>query len=368
MITLECKIKATKGQYEAIDEAIRTARFCRNKALRYWMDRIGNSRFDLNSYMTQLGKEFDFANKLNSQARQSSADWAWSGIQRFYDNCKAKIPGKKGYPKFKKRSRSVEYKTSGWKLSDNRKTIKFTDGFNIGTVKLKGSRDLNFYSLDQIKRVRIVRRADGYYVQFCVKIDRQEPLEPTGSAIGLDVGLNHYYTDSNGETVGNPRFLRKSERLLKRRQRQVSRKKKGSSNRRKAIKKLARKHLQVSRQRKDFVVKTTRNVCISNDIIVYEDLKIKNMVKSHNLAKSISDASWYLFRQWLEYFGNVFGRVTVPVAPQYTSQNCSTCGQMVKKARSARTHICGHCGTILDRDHNAAINILNKGLSKVGHT
>ena len=368
MLVLEAKLKGRTEQYSLIDEAIRTALFVRNKALRYWMDNRGTGKYDLSAQCAVLAKEFDFAKKLNSQARQSSAERAWSAINRFFENCKKKVSGKKGYPRFKKRGHSVEYKQTGWKLSEDRKYLTLTDGFKIGKVKLVGSRDLNFYQIEQIKRVRLVRRADGYYAQFCVDVDRREDLEPSKSTIGLDVGLNHFYTDSNGQTVENPRFLRKSERQLKKLQRKVSKRKKGSANRRKAIKRLARKHLQVSRQRKDFAVKTARCVVRSNDLIAYEDLQVRNMVKNHKLAKSISDASWSMFRNWVEYFGKVFSKVTVAVPPHYTSQNCSTCGTLVKKSLSERTHQCSHCGTVLDRDHNAALNILAIGLNRVGHT
>ncbi len=125
--------------------------------------------------------------------------------------------------------------------------------------------------------------------------------------------------------------------------------------------KLGRKHLKVSRQRKDFAIKTALYAVKSNDFVAHEDLQVKNMVKNHKLAKSISDAAWSLFAQWLEYFGKVYDKTVIAVAPQYTSQDCSSCGNTVKKTLSTRTHICG-CGTILDRDHNAAKNILAKGL------
>ncbi len=368
MLVLEAKLKGKTEQYSLIDEAIRTALFVRNKALRLWMDVKGTDKYDLNKHCAVLAKEFDFAKKLNSTARQASAERAWSAISRFFDNCKKKVSGKKGYPKFRKRGHSVEYKQSGWKLTEDRKHLTLTDGFKIGRLKLVGSRDLNFYQIEQIKRVRLVKRADGYYAQFCVDVDRTEEIKPTQTTIGLDVGLNHFYTDSKGEVVENPRFFRKSERQLKKLQRKVSKRKKGSANRRKAIKRLARKHLQVSRQRKDFAVKTARCVVRSNDLIAYEDLLVANMVKNQKLAKSISDASWSMFRDWVEYFGKVFGKVTIAVPPQYTSQNCSTCGTIVKKSLSERTHQCSHCGTVLDRDHNAALNILAIGLNRVGHT
>jgi putative transposase len=365
MIVFEFKIQAKKHQLSAIDEAIRITQFVRNKCLRFWMDNKGIKLLDLNKYCAVLAKEFNFADKLNSMARQAASERTAFAIKRFYDNCKAKKAGKKGFPKFQKNNRSVEYKTSGWKLSTDRKHITFTDKCGIGQVKLIGTWDLHFYQINQIKRVRIVRRCDGYYCQFCIDAERNIEQNPTGKTIGLDVGLNHFYTDSNGETVDNPRFLRKSEKALKRLQKQVSRKKKGSKNRLKAIKKLGKKHLKVSRQRKDFAVKTALCVVQSNDLVAIEKLQVKNMVKNHKLAKSISDASWSIFTAWLKHFGHVYGKIIVEVNPKYTSQKCSNCGEVVKKSLSVRTHIC-QCGCILDRDENAAINILKEGLKQFG--
>lgn len=370
MLVFEAKLEGTKQQYEKLDEAIRTARFVRNSCIKYWMDNKGIGKYELSAYCAVLAKEFLWARKLNSQARQASAERAWSSIARFYDNCKKGKPGKKGFPKFKKHQThgSVEYKTTGYKLSEDRRHITFTDGFEAGCFKLWGTRDLHFYQLKQIKRVRVVRRADGYYAQFCLDVERVEKREPTGKTIGLDVGLTHFYTDSDGRTVENPRHLRKSEKALRRLSKRLSRTAKGSKNRAKARNRLSRKHLKVSRQRKDFAVKLARCVIQSNDLVAYEDLQVRNMVKNRRLAKSISDAAWTTFRQWLEYFGKVFGVVTVAVPPHYTSADCSHCGKSVKKSLSQRTHRCPHCGFILDRDWNAAINILEKALRTVGHT
>jgi putative transposase len=367
MLVFEFKTYGKSNQFSAVDEAIRTAKFVRNSCLRYWMDNQKMGKNDLNKYCAVLAREFPFADELNSMARQASAERAWSSISRFYDNCKKNVAGKKGYPQFQKYCRSVEYKTSGWKLADDRKSINFTDKKGIGRLKLKGTRDLHFYQISQIKRVRLVKRADGVYVQFCVDVDRKENTEPSGTTIGLDVGLKEYYTDSNGTRVFNPRFLRKYEKVLKRAQRRVSRKVKGSNNRGKARQILGKRHLKISRQRKDHAVKLARCVVQSNDLIAYEDLRIKNMVKNHCFAKSINDASWYQFRVWLEYFGKVFEKITVAVNPQYTSQECSSCGEIVKKTLSTRTHVC-KCGCLLDRDENAAKNILSRGLGTVGHT
>jgi len=367
MIALEFKASGKAQQFSAINEAIRTVQFIRNKCIRYWMDNKGVGQATLQRQCAVLAQEFPFANQLNSMARQASAERAWSAIARFYENCKKQIPGEKGYPQFQNDNRSVEYKTSGWALSADTKAITFTDKKGIGRLKLKGTRDLHFYQLDQIKRVRLVRRADGYYVQFCLKVDRQEEIEPSGKAIGLDVGLESFYTDSNQQQEANPRFYRQGEQKIKRRQRSVSGKQKGSSNRAKARIHLGRSHLKISRQRIEHAKRLARCVIKSNDLVAYEDLSVQNMVRNHCLAKSINDAGWYQFRMWLEYFGRVFGKVTVAVPPQYTSQQCASCGVIVKKTLSTRTHKC-QCGCELGRDHNAALNILKLGLRRVGHT
>jgi len=376
MRVLDFKAKGKTTQYTAIDEAIRTAQFLRNKCIRFWMDNKGVGQKELYRHNTLLRAQFPFVNALNSHACQVAVEWAYSSIARFYDNCRKSIPGKKGfdvsaqpngYPKFKKNCRCVEYKTSGWKLSEDRRSINFIDKKGIGKLKLKGTWDLHYYQLDQIKRVRLVRRADGYYVQFLIRVEGEKvDIQPTGKIVGLDVGLSEFYTDSNGHTEPNPKFYRTGEKRLKFRQRRVSRKKKGSANRKKAINKLGRVHLKISRQREEHAKRVARCVIQSNDLVAYEDLRIKNLVKNHCLSLSINDAGWYQFRKWLEYFGVKFSKVTVAVTPAYTSQECSNCGTLVKKSLSMRTHVC-KCSFVLDRDWNAAINILKLALSTTGH-
>jgi putative transposase len=272
MLVFEFKAYGKSAQLTAIDDAIRTAKFIRNSCIRLWMDAKKESKIDkyaLNKYCAVLAANFPFADELNSMARQASAERAWSSISRFYDNCKKGIPGLKGYPQFQKDCRSVEYKTSGWKLADDRKSINFSDKKGIGRLKFKGTRDLHFYQINQIKRVRLVKRADGVYVQFCIDVDRSEDINPTGNTVGLDVGLKEYYTDSDGTMVENPKFLRIGEKVLKRSQRRVSRRVKGSSNRGKGQQVLGKRHLKISRQRKDHAVKLARCVVQSNDLIAY---------------------------------------------------------------------------------------------------
>ncbi len=370
MLVLEYKIKGTKLQYQAINEAIRTTQFIRNKAIRYWMDtpRSANiNRVALNNYSTALRQEFKFVEELNSMACQSATERAWLAIERFYSNCRAKKPGKKGYPRFQKDNRSAEYKTSGWSLHPTKRRIKFTDKKEIGEVKLLGKWDIHTYPDKSIKRVRLIKKADGYYCQFAIKTKPLSELRNADGEVGLDVGLEFFYSDSHGQHEPNPRFLRKAEKYIKHAQRQIYKKEKGKNQRRKARQRYARKHLKVSRQRNEHAKRIARNVCKANALVVYENLSVNNMMKNHCLAKSINDVSWSLFRRWLEYFAVKFNTKAVAINPRMTSQKCSDCGTIVKKSLSTRTHKCS-CGCELQRDVNAAKNILNLAKARDGQS
>jgi putative transposase len=347
MLVYEYKLDGNQKQYAAIEDAIRAVQFIRNKCLRLWMDGSRVGKNDLQTYCAVLAYEYPFASRLNSQARQASADRAWFAIDRFYTNCREHKPGKKGYPQFQHDNRSVEYKATGWKLEPSGKHITFTDGCGIGRLRLVGNKKqhIETFPIKDIKRVRIIRRADGYYVQFGVKTERNIEHIPSGSQLGIDVGLNSFLTDSIGNTVDNPRHYRKAEKKLKKLGRRLSRKQKKSANRKKARKALAKQHLKVQRQRED------------------EHLQIRNMVRNRKVAKSIHDAGWGIFLQWLNYYALLHTIKVIAVAPQYTSQKCSDCGTLVKKSLSVRTHICPTCGLVMDRDQNAALNILEKALS-----
>ena len=368
MLIYEYKLDGTQAQYSAIEEAIRITQFIRNKCVRLWMDGRGVSQNDLQCFCAVLAKAYSFASLLNSQARQVAADRAWFAISRFYDHCKHHSPGKKGYPKFQHDTRSVEYKQTGWRLEPDGRHITFTDGCGIGRLRLVGTRAIETFPIKQIKRVRLIRRADGYYVQFGVQADRVVEHISTGKVVGIDVGLKAYYTDSENRTVENPRHYRKAEQRLKRLHRHLSRTQKQSQNRKKARKSLAQAHLKVQRQREDFARKTANALVSSHDCIAFEDLKIANLVKNKHLSKSISDAGWGRFLRWVKYYGMLHGIPVLAVAPHFTSQDCSACGTRVKKSLSVRTHICTGCGVVLDRDQNAAVNILSKALSTVGQT
>src|ERR1700692_347181 len=269
MLIYEYKLDATKAQYAAMDEAIRVTQFIRNKCLRLWMDERGISSNDLQCYCSQLAKQFPFATVLNSQARQAAAERAWFAISLFYDNCLAHKPGKKGYPQFQHDNRSVEYKQTGWKLEPDGNHLTFTDGCHIGRLRLVGNigQHIEAFPTKPIKRVRLIKRADGYYAQFAVQAQRCIVHQPTGKHAGIDMGLKEFLTDSQGNTVANPRHLRKAEKRLKKLHRRLSHTQKQSQNRKKARKALAKAYLKVQRQREDFARKTANALITSHDLI-----------------------------------------------------------------------------------------------------
>lgn len=239
--------------------------------------------------------------------------------------------------------------------------------------------------------MRLVRKADGFYVQIAVNQSNAESVLPTGNSIGLDVGLNQFYVDSNNNSVENPRFARKSAAKLKFLQQRVARKPKPKKNkpetkskrRIKAVKQLGKQYLKIARQRKDFAVKTARHVMLSNDFVAIEDLQVSRMVRSAKgtvenpgkrvrqkagLNRSTQDVAWRAFRLALESYAQRFGKILVAVDPAYTTQACSQCGCLpgVAKTLKDRQHVCADCGVVLDRDYNAALNILRAALySKV---
>ncbi len=249
--------------------------------------------------------------------------------------------------------------------------MRFENGFlvlsKIGRVAVRWSRPL----AGTPKTVTIAREADGWYaIVSCAEVPAQ-PLPTTGRETGIDVGLKVFLITAEGQVVENPRHYRRGEKRLQKAQRRVSRRKKGSRRRRKAVQQLQRAHLKVQRQRMDFQHKTALALLREYDTIYLEDLRVAHMVRNRHLAKSISDAGWAQFRSILEAKAAYAGRRVVAVPPAYTSQDCSgilpngqQCGTRVEKTLSVRTHVCPCCGLVLDRDENAARNMLRAGQAR----
>ncbi len=261
---------------------------------------------------------------------------------------------KAGYPRFKSADRfnTITYATfgDGCQIKENRLYLQ-----NVGCIKVKWHRPIN----GTVKSLYVTRRNNKWYVSFIVKCAVNH-LPTTNKVIGIDVGLKSFITTSDGEQIALPKYLYQSERKLKKAQRLLSRRKKGSARRRKARVLVAKYHERIANQRLDFYHKVAHLLVKNYDGFVVENLNIKNMVKNKYLAKSIHDAGWGMFLKILKDKAESAGRWYQEISPNGTSQICSSCGNIVKKSLAVRVHSCPHCGLSVCRDVNAAQNILQK--------
>lgn len=295
-------------------------------------------------------------------------------FKAFYKRVKeGKTPG---YPRFQGKERYDSFafvQSTGFSITqDNRLCLS-----KIGTIKVKIHRPVE----GKIKTCTIKREGEHWYVVFSCEIEQEVQYHPSEEAVGVDLGLLHFATLSTGETIENPRHYRKAEAKLKKLQEALSRKKRGSNRRKKAAKSVVRAHRKVRNQRKDYLHKASRKLVNAYQTIVFENLQAANLSKrpkpkqdengkyvpngastKAGLNKSINDAGWNQFVQYCTYKAEYAGGHVLIVDPRNTSQICSACEQKgPKKDLSERTHTCTHCGVVLDRDHNAAINILRLG-------
>lgn len=267
-----------------------------------------------------------------------------------------------GFPRFKSANRWHSFQLRQY--GNGRDTYLSEDGKHLRvpgklgkSIKVKLHRPLE----GTPKTVHLVLRADGHwYVLIVCETPAVEAQTADKPAIGLDVGLKVFLADSEGRTVENPRYYRKSQTALRRKQRALSRCKKGSRRRRGAARNVAKTHLKIARQRRDFLFKTAKPYADGYGLIAVEDLNVQGMARNGHLAKSIHDASWSAFLDILTDKAESAGGQVVRVAAHFTSQACSRCGAIVFKSLSVRTHICPECGYVADRDVNAARNILSK--------
>ncbi len=307
---------------------------------------------------------------IHSQVLQDVLRRADKAFKAFFLRCKA--GENPGYPRYQGCNRydSFCYPQAGFSLThDSRVCLS-----KIGSIKVNLHRPLQ----GTIKTVTIKREGDQWYIIFACEMD-VEPLPACDEAVGIDLGLLHFATLSTGDTIENPRHFRAAEKKLARLHQSLSRKKPGSHRRKKAVKLVVRAHRKVRNQRRDFLHKASRTLVNTYGTIIFEELQPANMSKrpqskqdgtgnylpngaaaKGGLNKSILDAGWAEFQQYCLYKAANAGRAVLFVSANFTSQICSGCGQVRKKELSERWHSCD-CGTELDRDHNAAINILRAG-------
>jgi len=266
-----------------------------------------------------------------------------------------------GYPRFQGRGRytSFTYPQYGGGVVLDGGLLSLS---KIGRIAIRLHRPLE----GTPKTVTISQEADGWYASISCAAVPTQPLPETGIETGIDVGLHVFLITADGNIIDNPRHYRKAEKRLAKAQRRVSRRTKGSRRHKKAVALLKRTHQTVQRQRRDFHHKTALLLVRNYDTIYLEDLQVRNLVRNHHLAKSISDASWSQFRTILTFKAACAGKWVIAVPPAFTSQDCSGCGERVPKSLSVRTHVCPSCGLVLDRDENAALNILQFGRQRCG--
>jgi putative transposase len=355
------RIYPSKEQRRFLEQTLQTCRILYNGLLAERRDSY-RKRGRSPSYYEQkrslierkLGNSY--VRQVHSQVLQDVA----LRLQRTFDNFfeRTKKGEKAGYPRFKgwNRYNSFTYPQygNGVALKDGRLALS-----KIGSVRIFQHRPLPPNAT--IKTCTIRRDIDKWYACLTVIIEGNQPqLHEGKNQVGVDLGLSSLLTLSNGEKIKPLKSLRKSEKRLQREQRRLSRKRNGSMNRRKQVTKLARIHRKIRLQRTDFNHKLSRTLVNRFDVIGFENLRIPNMMKNHRLAKSIADASWGQLRLFTSYKAEEAGKRVETVDSYGTTRNCSRCGFHVPKPLSVRVHECWNCGLILDRDWNAARNVLNR--------
>lgn len=305
-------------------------------------------------------RENPFAAQVHSHILQVTTTDLDRAYQAFFRRVKA--GEKPGYPRFKGQGRFSSFGLkeygNGFKLDGRRLKIS-----GVGRLAVRWHRPLE----GTLKTLRVVRQADGWYACFACEVEPQ-PLPATNAEVGLDVGLHRLLTTSDGEPIENPRWYRTEQKHLRVLQRRMARRTKLGRNWLEAVRAVQQQHQHIANCRKDLLNKLANDLVVRYDRIAIEDLQISNMVRNHRLSKSILDAGWGHFRQQLVSKAEYAGKLVVAVAPAYTSQTCSQCGQVFESLTLAERWVQCECGLSLDRDHTAALNLLALGRSAWGAT
>ncbi len=357
--TFQYRIYPTKSQRKTMELTIETCRRFYNDCIAerkeaYELRGESIGKYQQLKKVKVLKNTHPYAKCIHSHVLQVAVADLDKAFQAFFRRVKAgETPG---YPRFKGKNRfdSIGFKEygNGFKIDGRRLKL-----FGIGRVAVRWHRPIE----GEIKTLRISRKVRHWYASFACEME-EKPLPKTGNAIGIDVGIRSLLATSNGELIENPQWYQENQVKLRLLQRRVTRRKKGGNNRRKAVQILQKHHEHIANQRKDYINKIVVGIITSNDLIAIEELQIDNMVKNHNLSKSILDGGWGYFAQRLSYKAVEAGREVVRVNPAYTSKSCSGCGMIFEDLDLSVRWINCDCGLSMNRDVNAAINILIRAL------
>lgn len=364
-LTYKYRLTPTSAQRTALQATLDACRWVYNQTLATrkgaWKKRQeAVSLYDTIRLLPAWKAEHPFLKQAYAQVLQNACMRVDLALQAFFRRVKAG-EAEPGYPRFRSRSRYDSFTfpaREGWKFKDNGRLRLF----KIGDVKIKLHRPIE----GEIKTLTIQRDALGnWYACFSCEVEFTRP-DPSPFTVGIDMGLAKFATLSTGVVIDNPRFFRKDEKALAHAQRKRDKLPKGSGERKRATRKVQHIHARIANRRQDFAHKLSRYLADTFQVMVFEDLNTQGMVKNRHLAKSIGDAAWNQTIQYTTYKAEEAGRVCLKVNPAYTSQDCSGCGDRVKKSLSQRVHTCPKCGLEIDRDLNAAFNILARGLASLG--
>lgn len=361
--TYEFRLRPTKLQEDALWLQLRLTRELYNQGLQELVEHYGKTKKHINLFAHGKLHGLKQHPLIHSHIVDTTLKRLHRSFENFFRRCKQGAK-EKGFPRFKSSNRwhSLQFRDSVSNyVSDNYFIAPKKCG---GRIRFNRHRDIEGIQKHSI----ILHRMSGWYLQVVCEVDDKSKLLPkTGKFIGLDFGLKSLVTDSDGNKVENPRYLKWSLKKLAILQQRAAKKKKGSNRRKKAVRLIVRHYERISNRRKDYLHKTARKIVNENDIICLEDLRIDGMVHGYaSVSRAVYDASWSMLRQMIEVKAESAGREVIAVPPQYTSQKCSSCGELVQKSLSERTHCCPHCGYTDCRDTNAAKNILRLGLGLRG--
>lgn len=373
MKTFKYRIYPTKAQETILDKMLEECRWVYNKTLEtrknaWENDGVSLSYYDTKKLLPEWKQQRSSLKLVHSQVLQDVVLRVDLAFRAFFR--RAKAGEEPGYPRFKGYGRydSFCYPQYGNGVRMDGRILILS---KLGSVKVKRHRDL----CGTPKTVCLRRSSTGkWFVTFSCECEAH-PLPDEPKRVGVDVGLSHFFTTSNGNTVDNPRFFRREEKELAKAQRRMSKQEKdtqrSTAERRKHRTVVSRIHERITNKRTDFAHQQSRRLVNTYGVIVFEKLTVVDMLSNHSqvfgnkLNKSIADVAWSQLAQFTAYKAADAGRLFLQVDPRNTSKKCSRCGSIVHKDLSVRIHDCPHCGLILDRDHNAAINILALGLQRI---